>query len=393
MLYLFTAPHWCIMDINRINVLLGSVSCPHCQCQETVHVTTGSHKGFALPLTLVCSHCDLQLGSTYSSPVLATGTNPQPFAINDIMVLLFNHLGLGYTAVKEFCGILGIPAMHVKTFQEKEKKVIEKTMEVASAILQKSADIVRTMHEATNPGDEDEHTNTCITVSFDGTWQKRGHASMHGVAAVIDVVTGLVVDYEVLSMYCHSCSCKKAQLGADSPAFTAWYAEHQNDCSINYHGSSNAMEVEAAKRLWGRSVQTNGLMYTGMLGDGDSKAYQAVVQLEPYGPDVEIVREECVNHAHKRMGTALLKLSREKKLGGRGRGRGRRTRRSDEGQGDPAATLLPLRDHCKWRRCRQHAGQGVGHSVPLHEYRRGAPPHSLPSWHRLLVLLPAGPGE
>ena len=70
----------------------------------------------------------------------------------------------------------------------------------------------------------------------------------HGVAAVVDVVTGLVVDYEVLSMYCHSCSCKKAQLGADSPAFTAWYAEHQNDCSINYHGSSNAMEVEAAKR-------------------------------------------------------------------------------------------------------------------------------------------------
>ena len=269
---------------------------------------TGSHKGLALPLTLDCSNCDLQLGSTYSSPLLATGTNPQPFAINNIMVLLFNHLGLGYTAVEEFCGILGLPAMHVKTFQEKEKKVTEKTMEVVNAILQKSADIVCIMHRATNPGDEEDRGNTCITVSFDGTWQKRGHASMLGVAAVIDVVTGLVVDYEVLSMYCHSCSCKKAQLGADSPAFTTWYVEHQDDCSINYHGSSNAMEVEAAKRLWGRSVQTNLLRYTGMLGDGDSKAYQAVVELEPYGPDVKIVREECVNHAHKRMGTVVLKL-------------------------------------------------------------------------------------
>ena len=89
--------------------------------------------------------------------------------------------------------------MHVKTFQEKEKKVIEKTMEVMNAILRKSADIVRTMHRVNNPGDEEDHGNTCITVSFDGTWQKRGHVSMHGVVAVIDVVTGLVVDYEVLS--------------------------------------------------------------------------------------------------------------------------------------------------------------------------------------------------
>ena len=83
------------------------------------------------------------------------------------------------------------------------------------------------------------------------------------------------------------------------------------------------LEVEAAKRLWGRSVQTNGLMYTGMLGDGDSKAYQAVVELQPYRPDVEIVREQCVNHAYKRMGTALLKLSRE---GASSRGPWRTTR-------------------------------------------------------------------
>ena len=284
------------------------------------------------------------------------------------MVLPFKHLGLGYTAVKEFCGILGIPAMHVKTFQEKEKKVIEKTMEVAK-------------HRATNPGNEEDHGNTCITVSFDGTWQKRGHASMHGVAAVIDVVTGLVVDYEVLLMYCHSCSCKKAQLGADSPAFTAWFVDHQDNCSINYHGSSNAMEVEAAKRLWGRSVQTNGLMYTGMLGiPGCRRAGALWTRCQDRA---RRVCEPCTQaHGHSSSQTVKRKET------------GRAWPwPSDKGQGDPAATLLQVRNHCKWWRCRQHAGQGVGHSVPLHEYGRGAPPHSLPSWHRLLVLLPAGTGE
>ena len=233
------------------------------------------------------------------------------------MVLLFNHLGLGHTAMREFCGVLGIPAMHLKTFQKKEKRIIGQTVEATNIVLQQSADVVRAMHSATNPGDVDD-SPVCITVSFDGTWQKRGLMSMHGVAAVIDIITGLVVDYEVLSMYCHSCSLKKAQLGADTAVFAEWYAIHRDDCSVNYHGSSNAMEVEAAKRLWTRSVHTRGLMYTGMLGDGDSKAYQAVVDLEPYGPDVTIEREECVNHTHKRMGTALLKLE---KLGGRGPGR------------------------------------------------------------------------
>ena len=55
-----------------------------------------------------------------------------------------------------------------------------------------------------------------------------------------------------------------------------------------------------------------------MLGDGDSKAYKAVLELNPYNVDIE--REECTNHAHKRMGTALRNISKSSKLGGRGSG-------------------------------------------------------------------------
>ena len=62
-----------------------------------------------------------------------------------------------------------------------------------------------------------------ITVSFDGSWHKRGHTSMYGVAAVIDVLTGLVVDYVVLSKYCHACGMKKTELGTDYEAFQNWH--------------------------------------------------------------------------------------------------------------------------------------------------------------------------
>ena len=96
----------------------------------------------------------------------------------------------------------------------------------------------------------------------------------------------------------------------DSPEFREWYAAHEDNCAANYTGTSNNMETEAAIRIWSRSVSTNGLKYTGFLSDGDSKAYNAVCEFDPYC-GVEIKKEECLNHAHKRMGTVLINLSKE----------------------------------------------------------------------------------
>ena len=41
-----------------------------------------------------------------------------------------------------------------------------------------------------------------IMVSFDCTWIKRGYKSKYGIAFVIEY-TGLVIDFEILSQYCH----------------------------------------------------------------------------------------------------------------------------------------------------------------------------------------------
>ena len=54
------------------------------------------------------------------------------------------------------------------------------------------------------------------------------------------------------------------------------------------------MEMEGAKRIWSRSVEKNNMRYVRMLGDGDSKAYKAVLELNPYNVDIE--REECTNN-------------------------------------------------------------------------------------------------
>ena len=112
---------------------------------------------------------------------------------------------------------------------------------------------------------------------------------------------------------------KKTVLGEDSEEFKEWFQGHQPQCAINYTGTSNAMEVEAARRLWQRSEDRHGVRYTGFLSDGDSKAHKAVCDLDIY-PE-PILKEECINHVHKRMGTALINLGKQKKLGGKGYGR------------------------------------------------------------------------
>lgn len=44
------------------------------------------------------------------------------------------------------------------------------------------------------------------------------------------------------------------------------------------------------------------------------------IEMDPY-PGKVIEKEECINHADKRMGTALLKKSKEARLGGKGKGK------------------------------------------------------------------------
>ena len=86
---------------------------------------------------------------------------------------------------------------------------------------------------------------------------------------------------------------------------------HETKCSKTFEGTSNAMEQECAKKIWGRSVAKYKLWYTTMLSDGDSKAYDAISEANVYGADKKVEKEECLNHVSKRMGTAHRKLVEE----------------------------------------------------------------------------------
>ncbi|KAK2162271.1 hypothetical protein NP493_1529g00024 [Ridgeia piscesae] len=135
-----------------------------------------------------------------------------------------------------------------------------------------------------------------------------------------------MLDFSVNFLYCQTCTSAKARLGEDKPEFDSWFEGHFGECNVNYTGNPGGMEVAVAEDLWDRSVDRHGFRYTTILSDGYAKTFKRLSEMEVYGPDVKIEKEECVNHVAKRMKTALLKLATAGKkcgvvLGGQGYGK------------------------------------------------------------------------
>ena len=71
---------------------------------------------------------------------------------------------------------------------------------------------------------------------------------------MIGVLTGEILNHEVLSLFCKECSVhEKSQ--KDSEQFLQWKEKHKQHCSIDFEGSSGAMEAAVAARIFCLSVQ------------------------------------------------------------------------------------------------------------------------------------------
>ncbi|GFT14748.1 uncharacterized protein TNCV_99441 [Trichonephila clavipes] len=221
------------------------------------------------------------------------------------MVSSFLRLGKGHAGLELFALVTGMNAMDKKSFSKHIKILSEENSEMKHQILEVARNIVRKQHLDLNDEEKKEMGVLDITVSFDGSWQKRGYKSLYGIGVVIDLLTGLVIDYEILSKYCTECTAAVRDLSGDSPDFAIWYEGHKSECQINHTGSSSSMEMEAATILWQRSIKECNMRYTCILSDGDSKTFQHLMSLNIYGKGKPIKKEECINHISKRLGTGL----------------------------------------------------------------------------------------
>ncbi|KAH9384746.1 hypothetical protein HPB48_026759 [Haemaphysalis longicornis] len=113
---------------------------------------------------------------------------------------------------------------------------------------------------------------------FDGTWMTRGRLSHIGVGCIIEVYTGLVIDHVVLSNFCLGCTIRPK---ASDEGYEDWLADHE--CQRNIDCGAGRMEVEAALIMFKRSLSKNGLQYTTVMSDGDSRTMHGLKEKGVYG--------------------------------------------------------------------------------------------------------------
>ncbi|GFX32149.1 uncharacterized protein TNCV_1130811 [Trichonephila clavipes] len=206
--------------------------------------------GLAITFILKCFACSYRV--EFSSSNFHEGT--QIATINTRFVYAMRSIGKGAEAGRMFCG---------DSIQNAAKKAI-----------------------CENEG------NKNIAVAVDGTWQKRGYTSLNGVVTMTSIDTGKVIDVDILSKYC---ACKNLPF-------------HEKDCKRNYVGSSGAMEIQGASKIFQRSLSLHNARYITYLGDGDCKAFDAIKKKNIYGNEYPIEKLECIGHVMKRMGTRLRRL-------------------------------------------------------------------------------------
>ena len=277
-----------------------------CECGGKVEFLRENIRGLGFRIDIHCKQCNNVLKSVFSSPLINS-----IYEINRRLGFVMRTLGKGHRGMELFCGLMDLQKpVRDGPFDIIMSKVENATNKVALESMKRAATEELLQTETENKNLEG------IIVSGDGTWQKRGFASLFGVSTLIGNYTGKVVDFEVKSAYCKNCEQKKSSL---TPAeFEEWYLSHKDICSANHDGSAGKMEVDAVVEMFSRSEDLHNLKYACYVRDGDAKTYSAVVNSKPYA-DIEVEKKECVGHVRKRMGTRLRKIRKDNKLTGKGK--------------------------------------------------------------------------
>ena len=289
-------------DLFCLQQLFSLLQCKECSSVGSIQIIQNEEKrrGFALCFLLHCTMCGWKSEDHYSSKKCG-----QCYEVNRRAVYAYRQIGCGHAEATKFSYLMNMPPPPTtNAYQQHVSKLCETITERGTEIMRIAGYEVR------------NSTGDHCAVSVDGTWHRRGFSSLSGVVTAISVSTGKVLDVEVLTKECTVCRMHKKN--EDLLQQQVWEAEHKPVCSTNYHGSSPNMVVVGAQRIFMRSKDFHGLQYTKFLGDGDSKSFKKVCEIDPYR-GIKIEKLECIGHYQKRLGTALRKLTKEKKLGGKGK--------------------------------------------------------------------------
>ena len=181
---------------DLVNAL--SPACKLCSVKDGLPVNKSTVHGLSSKLEVECTNCDNIMYTGNTSPILQDG---KPRDINNRYVSASKSSGIGYEQLCSFLANLNAqpPIVH-SLLNDKLAKLSDIREQALRDHLTTVQDIVRLKYiEDIQARPEDD----------DSTWHNCGHTSHTGIGVAIDILTGQVVDVEVVSNFCQVCECEK----------------------------------------------------------------------------------------------------------------------------------------------------------------------------------------
>ena len=145
-------------------------------------------------------------------------------------------MGVGHAGLVQLCRFLNMKPLTHTSYSKHTHAICEGIKVVVTRMLDDAATIVRRVYRDIDSSIGHDDTIT-LTVSYDGSWMTRGHKSQYGIGCIIEVITGLVIDLQVMSLYCQRCAYASTRhSGRYTAAFKEWYVTHEPECNQNYEG-------------------------------------------------------------------------------------------------------------------------------------------------------------
>ncbi|GFX04441.1 uncharacterized protein TNCV_899711 [Trichonephila clavipes] len=209
------------------------LKCPDCD-KKTLKLALGNKVGFSV-LNLICSSCTEKVCAVETSNERKNNTVPD---INLRVTQAFSNIRKGYSAFEKFCMAVNVSSFSSITYRKCTKHLHKAYRTIALTLLREIHSEVRKAYEAPT-----EAPVVDTSVSFDGSWLTRGHTSLINIACVIDILTGYVIDFQIMCKVCRNCSVAIREPGKSSAEYGIWFECHRKDCDINHPGSSSLMKI------------------------------------------------------------------------------------------------------------------------------------------------------
>ena len=124
-----SSQQWFIRHVTQMSELIGGMLCPDCYSPSlSVSICEEEHAGLSSRVSIRCLNCLFE-NCTMSSPrERGSAKRKVPFVVNKKMCLFSHEVGASNAALVKFSTVMGIPGMHLKTFQHHDKVLTGKIL-------------------------------------------------------------------------------------------------------------------------------------------------------------------------------------------------------------------------------------------------------------------------